>query len=411
MRITTVLRYLAGNRQAIVEVATNRSALAIGFILVISAGLAREYDQNSLLHKPWLMLVPFGASLALSLLFCGLFYVMRTSSGPRPNFVRAYVSFVSLFWMTAPMAWLYAVPYEQMLSEAAATRANLWTLGIVALWRVTLMTRAVSVLLNVKPWAALMVIMTIADAAALTTLSIAPLPVFNFMGGVALSESDSVIASTAMLVRLFGTMTLPVWFIGAIIALAMGRPDWSAARGQGATEDSASASLRWAAVGAVAVGLALLPMTQPAQALRQRVDDGLRSGRIAEAVALMSQHERGDFPALWTPPPRLAYREANPAADEVLKVVHESGAADWVGAMYSAKLQSQLRQDLTYMHAKSEWSDVAKYMREYEFVDEARENLKGLQMLIVADRSLTEGDRKAIASIIELGRQQTSEGD
>ena len=34
-----------------------------------------------------------------------------------PGICRAYLSFLAVYWMTAPLAWLYGVPYEQFLSR------------------------------------------------------------------------------------------------------------------------------------------------------------------------------------------------------------------------------------------------------------------------------------------------------
>src|SRR6187397_2748997 len=44
MTITTLGQYLCGNRSAILRVAASPDALWLGGLLVISAGLAREYD-------------------------------------------------------------------------------------------------------------------------------------------------------------------------------------------------------------------------------------------------------------------------------------------------------------------------------------------------------------------------------
>src|SRR5262249_39609344 len=60
-------------------------------------------------------------------------------------FWEQYLSLLGAFWMTAPLAWLYAVPYERFLSPHAAVDANLYTLGVVALWRLVLMVRIVEV--------------------------------------------------------------------------------------------------------------------------------------------------------------------------------------------------------------------------------------------------------------------------
>ena len=53
---------------------------------------------------------------------------------------------MSLFWMTAPLAWLYAIPVERFLNWHLAAVANLTLLAAVALWTVLLMARIVSVM-------------------------------------------------------------------------------------------------------------------------------------------------------------------------------------------------------------------------------------------------------------------------
>ena len=53
---------------------------------------------------------------------------------------------LGLFWLTAPLAWLYGLPFERYLPPAAARRARLGALGVVSVCRVALMTRCVSVL-------------------------------------------------------------------------------------------------------------------------------------------------------------------------------------------------------------------------------------------------------------------------
>ena len=56
--------------------------------------------------------------------------------------------------MTAPLAWIYAIPVERFLGAYEATQANLWMLGIVSVWRIVLMIRVVSVLFGARPRAA-----------------------------------------------------------------------------------------------------------------------------------------------------------------------------------------------------------------------------------------------------------------
>ena len=107
MGIGTLLRYLIGDRAAIQEIAGSRRALWVGLVFVVSAGLAREYDGEDLLHEPWHALIPLAASLVSSfILFLLCFAKVMASDPARPPFFSAYRSFLTLFWMTAPLAWL-----------------------------------------------------------------------------------------------------------------------------------------------------------------------------------------------------------------------------------------------------------------------------------------------------------------
>src|SRR5206468_2426101 len=98
---------------------------------VLSAGLAREYDGEDLLAEPWHLAIPLGASLASSFLLFAVAYVVAVFRGaPCEPFYGRYLYFLGLFWMTAPLAWLYAIPYERFLSPVGAVQANLLTLGV-----------------------------------------------------------------------------------------------------------------------------------------------------------------------------------------------------------------------------------------------------------------------------------------
>ena len=141
MSIITLLKFLVGNREAILQIGRTPAVLWLGGLFVLSAGFAREYDGKDLLAEPWHLAIPFAASLATSfLLFCLVYAIALARGIDRQPFLNAYRSFLTLYWMTSPLAWLYAIPVERMYSAGDAMRANLWLLGIVALWRVALMT-------------------------------------------------------------------------------------------------------------------------------------------------------------------------------------------------------------------------------------------------------------------------------
>src|SRR5262249_61824686 len=103
MTIGTLYRYWNGNREAILTLAADRRCLGVGFLFVLSAALAREYDGKDLFHEPWHLLIPVGASMAasllLSLLVLSLTYRHVTGVS---GFIHLYLSMLGLFWMTAP---------------------------------------------------------------------------------------------------------------------------------------------------------------------------------------------------------------------------------------------------------------------------------------------------------------------
>jgi hypothetical protein len=227
MRIMTLAKYLLGRRAAIEEMAAHPASPGIGLLFVLGAGVAREYDQEYLLREPWHALLPLAVSTAMAIVVATVFWCLRPVEGTRrPCIVNAWRLFLACFWMMAPMAWLYAIPYERFLTAGQATRANLWTLALVAAWRVGLMTRVLVVILRVSPVAAFMLVMFFADVLALIAISVVPAPIFNVMGGIRLNESAGMIASAAFTVQILGVLSLVIWGPGALVALITMRPDW-----------------------------------------------------------------------------------------------------------------------------------------------------------------------------------------
>jgi hypothetical protein len=352
MTIRTLLRYLIGDRQAILTLAVDRRALWLGFLFVLSAGFAREYDGEDLLHEPWHLLIPAAASLATSfLLFLitdGLVrakHPAKPGMGSPPSFFAAYRMFLTLFWLTAPLAWLYAIPYERFLSAVGATQANLWTLGLVALWRVALMVRVVSVLMGYQVLAALCLVMTLADIEALFALQFVPVPIIDVMGGIRLTESERLMKSAAMVVLQGGICSLPIWLIGTVWACVVSKPAWQV--DPAAPGKSSRSWPMWAlACGSLAIWTVILPFTQPEQILKRRVEQQFAAGQIAAALAEMSAHSPDDFPPHWDPPPKPSFG-LTPVL-EVLEAMAEEPPAPWVQSLYLAKLR--LRLGTWYLH-------------------------------------------------------------
>ena len=145
VRPADLFLYLLGNRGAIERIAASRWGLWAGALLVASAGLARNYDHLFLLAEPEWILGPFGMSLFSAvliwfMLWAGISFECAGKKGP------AFRTFLTLFWLTAPCAWLYAIPAERFTDLLGATQWNFAFLIIVSVWRVALIVRAATVL-------------------------------------------------------------------------------------------------------------------------------------------------------------------------------------------------------------------------------------------------------------------------
>jgi len=341
MTIATLGKFLVGNRQAILDVGATRGAWLVGILLVLSAGLAREYDHEDLLREPWHALLPLAASLVTATILFALVRIVswrRSGSGWPPH--GGYPAFLGLYWATAPLAWLYAIPVERLLPAEQAVAANLWLLAIVSVWRVVLMARVVGVVWRCHGWEAFQIVALFAWGVASAVLSQTRLPILSMMGGIELAPAEAILAEVTFFVMLFLFLSTPFWLIcGVAILFLRRRP------GGPWTPDPAfaSGSLRvgrslWAfSAAAVVVGLALLPVTQPEQRLRHEVETALRGTDPAGAIRLMAAHARDDFPPHWDPPPRTGFGERTPRLTDIVEAIATVDPPAWVREVFFAK--------------------------------------------------------------------------
>jgi hypothetical protein len=209
MRIRTLLLYLVGKRQAILEIANDRPALWIGLIFVLSAGFAREYDGKDLTAEPWHIIVPVGASLATSFLLFLLTFRRGDDDLSSVPFFAAYRSFLTLYWMTAPLAWIYAIPFERFLDPYEATMANLCCLGLVATWRVLLMIRVISVLMGYHVLAAVFPVLLFGDTIAVVAIQFLQVPILDLMGGIRMTPKENMLLNTTFFISFWALLRCP----------------------------------------------------------------------------------------------------------------------------------------------------------------------------------------------------------
>jgi hypothetical protein len=391
-------RFLVGDRAAIGVVANNRRMLLLGGLFCLSAGFAREYDGDDLLHEPWHLVIPLLASLATSfVLYCLLYLAALRRTEPRLAFGANYGRFLSLYWMTAPLAWLYALPVEQFLAPADAMLANLWLLAIVAFWRVALITRCASVLLGAGVVSVLVIVMLFADSLVQVILSYTPMPIFNIMGGIRLTESEALILGAALWVRVTGVATLPIWGLGALVVYASAKPKWTPLDPGVGVHARASKSLWCLAAAALLVWGAVLPYSQPPQQLKRRVEQALEREDVAAAVRLMTERDRSDFPASWNPPPWPGYGQDEPALSLVLTELIDSDIDGWVRDLYVEKLLQSIGSNprWTFFWGSLDDEELRRYLKIFRAIPATRP---------------TEGDRDyGISDVLEYRADEISE--
>ena len=119
---------------------------------------------------PTYLVVFLGSSLVTFLIF----NTIKTTLGYKYEFPggywRSFRSFLGVFWLTAPFAWLYSIPYERFTGPLTTAKINLWTLLLVSILRVSLMVRIVSVLANLRLRSAIPQVMKVCSVVAFFAL-------------------------------------------------------------------------------------------------------------------------------------------------------------------------------------------------------------------------------------------------
>ena len=392
-----IIRFLCGRQEAILSFAEDRRSWWIGSIWVLGAALARRYDRVDLLAEPHHLLMPLAVSwFNASILFAILWLTLVRRSEPRPTAAVAYRTFLALFWLTAPLAWLYALPVERFLPPYESTVVNLWLLLIVASWRVLLYSRIVAVVLGLRFSAGFWLTMLFSDGVALGMATASPKPILALMGGLMHTPEDQLLIDVTFTVFFIATASLIVWLVGSVAATWNVKPAWQPAL-QAGSEPTALREQLLPAILAVAMWIPILPWTQSEQRLAQQVDDALAIGAVDRAAQLMKDHPRSDFPPHFNPRPNFWPDKTTPTAWLVLDAANRLDAPPWVEKLYLKKLMRELESP---MLRHPWWEDEATVRAIHRSIDRHPELLEPAYPLIsnvygLLENSDISGDRRA----------------
>jgi hypothetical protein len=108
-----------------------KAYLAFGFLTTWLAGMGRYWDNPK--AEIWQRLGL--GSVAYVFVLAMIVWLLLAPLRPKNWTYRNVLLFITL---TAPPAFLYAIPVEMFLSPEGARAANAWLLAVVAAWRVAL---------------------------------------------------------------------------------------------------------------------------------------------------------------------------------------------------------------------------------------------------------------------------------
>ena len=364
----TVLGFLLFQKDSILCIASSRSARWLGLVFVLSAGLAREYDGEYLMGEPWHLVLPLAASVVGCIALTLLVGLLSWSRMVRDvSLLTKFGAMLNVYWMTAPMACLYALPFERLMSPGLATRANLTLLAIVSIWRVTLMIRSVSVLFGASLVAASMPVMVFCLAIGYAALQLIPSPVFMIMGGIRLTESEEIILGTRMWLIAGGVLSAPIWLIGYVSCCSIKSP-WKWELNEFEHRNQPVSMTAWLlALMSLLFLTPFLPRTQHEQWLRWRAEKLILAGSFDELSSFTQEHPAIELPPHWDPPPRIGYGETKPELISTLLAIRTSHPADWFWHLYLDKLRRKEHERGYYFSLETlTESELTKFIEYFE---------------------------------------------
>ena len=365
MRASDCLRYLFGHRQAIEAVAKSRAALAAGIILVLLTSIARNYDQTWLPENPFLWI--FG-SLLFSWVSGSVLYavawrgMVRRSASPKlpeTSSIDGWVCFMGLFWLTAPIAWLYAIPVERFLDDVAAAKANVALLATVSLWRVLLMARVLHVLSRAPFLLVLLWVLMVAAAEALVVFFFGggfAKAIMAGMGGMRNSPAEEILIGAMGTAFSGAFFTFPIALLCVLV--------WPRRYELQPLPALTHAPLPWKLLLVAAIfwiAVAILPQRELAHTVAyQRL---IEAGQYRQALDYLSARGPGDFASARPLPPAPYERDSFGQLFQLIAVANERDAS-W-----------------THQHLVHRLGEMASQMVDFRWRRRASQNLTQQQKI------------------------------
>ncbi len=352
MRSSEWLKYLLGHRSAILDVARWRGAIWAGVALVLLTGFARNYDQTFITENPvmWLfgsLLFSFVSGSWLYIILYGFFArrEIADADGVKPEFWSGWRSFMGLFWLTAPIAWLYSIPVERFCDSLTAAHLNLALLAVVSLWRVLLMARVMQVVTS-APFVIALVWVLFAAALEVCVVFFFgggfAKRIMSAMGGMRNSPEEEILYSAMSAVFAVAFWTVPISLVVALL--------WRTRRMLTALPESHAGPMPWRTLVVLAVfwtAVAIVPQRELANSVV--VERLVAGGKARAALDYLASHRSSDFAPARTLPPKPYEREFFEELPTCFGSVQASDPA-WVRSHLMRRLNQML------LHYGPRWS-------------------------------------------------------
>lgn len=403
-RLADFVLFFFGQRDSILRMVDSKGGLLFSATLVMSAAFAREYDAESLVHEPWHLLGPFGASIILaSVLFVITQWCQKIDKQQIKNAIDDYRAFLTGYWLTAPLAWLYALPVESMTDEVTAVKYNLTALSVVSVWRVALFTRVVSVRFRLPYWIALVWIGLPCAVIGFVAAMQASLAIVPIMGGLQLTETQAVLHGFQSAVSVILFYAIPVLFVAWIVSIVRLKKRSPELEHAPASRHRLSRILWAIPVAALLLFVWGAWRFQPPLYRAAVVDQFLMEEKLDEAVSHLMKRQRSDYPPIWDPPPKSALGESpTPPLDKLIDQLIASDAPQWINDLLLHRAaEIMLRQNGIWR--TWDLGEPGRFFRHYpeEKVQQIGRTLNKLQQVETSDAA----DRERQIELLESVRQ------